>query len=83
MKRKLLIVALLMSFTLCFNRLNSQNLLPYQNTKLSFEERAADLVSRMTLEEKISQMQYQAPAIKHLGIPEYNWWSECLHGIVG
>ncbi len=54
---------------------------PYKDTKLSFEERAADLVSRMTIEEKISQMVYEAPAIERLGIPEYNWWNECLHGV--
>ncbi len=40
-----------------------------------------DLVSRMTLEEKISQMVHEAPAIRRLGIPAYNWWNECLHGV--
>ena len=55
--------------------------LPYLNTRLSFEERAADLVSRMTLEEKVSQMLHESPAIERLGIPEYNWWNECLHGV--
>src|SRR5690606_28729042 len=40
-----------------------------------------DLVSRMTLEEKVSQMGYGAPAIERLGIPAYNWWNECLHGV--
>lgn len=59
----------------------SQTVLPYQDTSLSFEERAADLVSRMTLEEKVSQMVHDAPAIEHLGIPEYDWWNECLHGV--
>ncbi|MCI1965778.1 MAG: glycoside hydrolase family 3 C-terminal domain-containing protein [Oscillospiraceae bacterium] len=58
------------------------NALPdYQNVQLSFEKRAHDLVARMTLEEKISQMQYEAPAIERLGIPSYNWWSEALHGV--
>ncbi len=47
----------------------------------SFEARARDLVSRMTLEEKVSQMQDVAPAIPRLGIPEYNWWNEALHGV--
>jgi beta-glucosidase len=55
--------------------------LPYLNPELQFEERVTDLVSRMTLEEKISQMMNQAPAIERLGIPEYNWWSEGLHGV--
>lgn len=53
----------------------------YQNEQFSFEERAHDLVSRMTLEEKISQMQHEAPAVERLGIPSYNWWSEALHGV--
>lgn len=53
----------------------------YLDTKLSFEERAADLVSRMTLEEKVSQMLHEAPAIERLGVTEYNWWNECLHGV--
>ena len=47
----------------------------------SFKERAKELVSRMTLAEKISQMRYDAPAIERLGIPAYNWWNECLHGV--
>ncbi len=48
---------------------------------MTFEERAKELVSKMTLAEKISQMKYDAPAIERLGIPEYNWWNECLHGV--
>src|SRR5262245_52008107 len=47
----------------------------------SFEERAADLVSRMTLEEKISQLQNNAPGIPRLDIPPYEWWNEALHGV--
>jgi beta-glucosidase len=43
--------------------------------------RVADLISRMTLSEKVSQMLHGAPAIEHLGIPAYNWWNECLHGV--
>ncbi len=53
----------------------------YLDTNLTFRQRAADLVSMMTLEEKISQMQNAAAAIPRLGIPAYNWWSECLHGV--
>jgi len=53
----------------------------YQNPDLPFERRAADLVSRMTLEEKVSQMQDVAPPIDRLGIPRYNWWNEALHGV--
>ncbi|MBN2744764.1 MAG: glycoside hydrolase family 3 C-terminal domain-containing protein [Marinilabiliaceae bacterium] len=53
----------------------------YQDTTLPFEERARALVAAMTLEEKVSQMVYESPAIDRLGIPEYNWWNECLHGV--
>ncbi len=56
-------------------------LLPYQDESLSFEERTADLVSRMTLEEKVSQLGYTAPAIPRLGVNAYNYWRECLHGV--
>src|SRR5512137_1869314 len=45
------------------------------------EERVDDLISRMTLEEKISQMVFDAPPIERLGIHAYNWWNECLHGV--
>jgi len=47
----------------------------------AFESRAHELVSQMTLEEKISQMMHDAPAIERLDIPAYNWWNECLHGV--
>ncbi|MGM9937306.1 MAG: beta-glucosidase, partial [Candidatus Ornithomonoglobus sp.] len=60
---------------------NPDGLLPYQDESLSFEERAADLVSRMTLEEKVAQLGYTAPAIPRLGVKEYNYWRECLHGV--
>src|SRR5688572_14195995 len=54
--------------------------LPYRNTKLSFEVRAKDLISRLTLEEKASLLFGQSPAVRHLGIKKFNWWSEALHG---
>jgi beta-glucosidase len=54
---------------------------PWQDQRLSFERRVDDLVSRMTLEEKVSQMKDVAPAIPRLGIPDYNWWNEGLHGV--
>lgn len=53
----------------------------YLDTARSFEERAADLVSRMTLEEKAAQMQNTAPAIERLGVPAHDWWNEALHGV--
>jgi len=56
-------------------------LLPYMDPLLPFGERVDDLVSRMTLEEKSGQLIYNAPAIPRLGVPEYNWWNEALHGV--
>lgn len=55
---------------------------PYMNPKLSPEERAADLVHRMTLQEKASQLVNQARAIPRLNVPTYDWWSEALHGVI-
>jgi len=54
----------------------------FQNTALPPETRAADLVGRMTLEEKASQMVNQSRAIPRLGVPAYDWWNEALHGVV-
>lgn len=53
----------------------------YLDTSLDFRTRARNLVQQMTLEEKISQLGSAAPAIPRLGILEYNWWNECLHGV--
>jgi len=62
--------------------LNGQEMTyPFQDDKLDPEERVNDLVKRMTLEEKVTQMQDVAPSIDRLGIPQYNWWNECLHGV--
>ena len=54
---------------------------PYKNPELSPSERAWDLLKRMTLEEKVSQMKNGSPAIERLGIPAYDWWNEALHGV--
>jgi beta-glucosidase len=53
----------------------------FLNPDLPLAERVDDLVGRMTLEEKVSQMLDIAPAIPRLGVPEYNWWNEALHGV--
>ena len=53
----------------------------YRDLDKPFEERAADLVSRMTLEEKVAQLGNNAPAIPRLGVPAYEWWNEALHGV--
>lgn len=59
----------------------SQNNPLYKDLNLPIDQRVEDLLSRMTLEEKVSQMVYNSPAIERLGIPEYNWWNEALHGV--
>ncbi len=80
MKKTLLLLSI--SIFICINNTSkAQDTASYLNTSLSFEERAANLVSKMTLEEKILQMQNDAPAIPRLNIIHYNWWSEGLHGV--
>jgi beta-glucosidase len=59
----------------------SSQLPAYLNTSLTAEERAADLVQRMTVEEKVTQLVNQARAIPRLKVPAYDWWSESLHGV--
>src|ERR1700732_3667367 len=51
------------------------------NTALPIEQRVNDLIGRMTLDEKVSQMRDHAPAIPRLGVPKYDWWNEGLHGV--
>src|SRR6266404_1033300 len=53
----------------------------YLDPNVAVEKRVEDLIGRMTLEEKISQMLDVAPAIERLNIPAYNWWNEGLHGV--
>ena len=54
---------------------------PFQDPDRPLEERVDDLVGRMTLDEKVKQTLYNAPAIERLGVPAYNWWNEALHGV--
>ena len=56
--------------------------LPYMNPQLAPEQRATDLVRRMTLAEKASEMQNNSAAVPRLNIPAYQWWSEALHGVI-
>ena len=77
--KKIFLPMLLMLFS---NILWSQNEnFDFLDTDLPFEERVDILVSQMTLEEKTSQLLFNAPSIDRLNIPEYNWWNECLHGV--
>jgi beta-glucosidase-like glycosyl hydrolase len=59
----------------------AQEAAPDKNSQLPFETRLDDLLSRITLEGKVSQTMNDSPAIDRLGIPQYNWWNECLHGV--
>ena len=63
--------------------LSAQNARPpaYLNTALPPQQRAEDLVHRMTVEEKVSQLVNQSRAIPRLNVPDYDWWSEALHGV--
>jgi beta-glucosidase len=54
---------------------------PFMNPDLPVDDRVEDLVSRLSVEEKASQMLHESPAIERLGIPAYNWWNECIHGV--
>ncbi|WP_073346760.1 xylan 1,4-beta-xylosidase [Bacteroides congonensis] len=78
MNTKLKFTLGLCSFCLLFSCTQK---LPYQDTSLSAEQRAEDLLPRLTLEEKVSLMQNSSPAIPRLGIKEYDWWNEALHGV--
>jgi beta-glucosidase len=55
----------------------------YLDVRVPIQERVADLVSRMTVKEKISQLRFDAPAIRRLGVPKYNYWNEAIHGVAG
>ncbi len=79
MKHKFFLILALASLC-CFGVAGAEKTLPYQNPNLSAEVRARDLLSRLTLEQKVSLMMNDSRAIPELGIQEYNWWSEALHG---
>ncbi|HEX4425619.1 MAG TPA: glycoside hydrolase family 3 N-terminal domain-containing protein, partial [Terriglobales bacterium] len=81
MNRKMIAFLLMLTTSAIFSIAQEDSAPAYKNTKLSFEERARDMVQRMTLEEKISQLGHTADAVERLGIPEYNWWNEGLHGV--
>jgi beta-glucosidase len=83
LSRKRLFPVLITCIALIASAATAQDVanLPYMNTSLPPEQRAADLVHRMTLEEKASQLVNQSRAIPRLKVPAYDWWSEALHGV--
>ena len=76
MKLQAIIIAALVSLSA-----SAQTMLPYQNPELTPEQRADDLLSRLTVEEKAKLMIDNSEAIPRLGIPQFQWWNEALHGI--
>lgn len=73
--------SILISFMFFYAMNSYSQTVAYLNTSLSTDARVKDLVSRLTLQEKVDQMMYTAPAIPRLNIPAYNWWNEALHGV--
>lgn len=77
---KVYILALIFLITTTLSA-KSQYAAAYLDPIVPVETRIDDLISKLTLEEKVSQMLFNSPAIPRLDIPEYNWWNECLHGV--
>lgn len=82
MEYQIRFIALLFLVTIInVNTFSQHKSFSFQNTSLPLDQRVDDLISQMTLEEKVGQLRYDAPAIERLGVPQYNWWNECLHGV--
>ena len=82
MKTNLTTKLFLISVLFSVIKFNAQQIdFSFQNNNLSIEQRAEVLVSQMTIEEKIAQLQNGAPAIERLKVPDYDWWNEALHGV--
>src|SRR5471030_3187267 len=79
-KLSLLLLVIFLAPTLALVKKNKYQY-KFQDPSLSVEDMVNDLVSKMTLDEKVNQMLNRAPAIDRLGIPAYNWWNEALHGV--
>ena len=78
MKKTIITIA---SVFLMFASAFAQEVLPFRNHELSREERIDDLISRLTLQEKVNMMMHGSKGVERLGIPDYNWWNEALHGV--
>jgi len=79
--RKIYLLHFVVILSFIVSSVYAQGQFPYQNSDLPVTERVDDLLSRMTIQEKTGQLLYQSPSIPRLGVPEYNWWNECLHGV--
>ena len=74
-------IPLLLMLLACLAACNAPKEVSYLDKSLPAEVRAADLLSKLTLEEKVALVKFDSPAIPRLGIPAYNWWNEALHGV--
>lgn len=74
-------IFLALSLWVSWQNAPAQETYPFRDINLPIEERVEDLVSRLTLSEKVQMMKHQSPAIERLGVPAYNWWNEALHGV--
>lgn len=81
MNKKTSAIGLLIAICISFSLPAQQYEYPFLNPNLPIEERINDIISRLTLDEKVQLMKHAAPAIPRLGIPAYNWWNEALHGV--
>jgi beta-glucosidase len=63
------------------NAMNNPVILPFRNVDLNIDDRASDLLGRLTIDEKLSMLNHEWDGIDRLGIPSYNWSNECLHGV--
>src|SRR5689334_11068877 len=81
MKTKTVAFVVTLLCAICLTSSAQQAAEPYKDPKLPIEQRVNDLISRMTPEEKASQLVHVADAIPRLGVPAYNWWNEGLHGV--
>lgn len=79
--RQICILSMICLFFGCQEQVQFKYDFPFQNPQLTNDQRIEDLISRLSIDEKASLLLYNSPAIVRLGIPEYNWWNECLHGI--
>ena len=81
MKRFAPALLICFSFTCSISLTQVQPTSIYKDPKAPMDARVDDLISRMTLEEKVSQLTSDSPAIDRLAVPAYNWWNEALHGV--
>ena len=79
--KKFILLVFVLAFVFLACNLNDKYKYKFQNPDLTIDQRVDDLVLHLSLDQKISQLMSQSPAIDSFGIPQYNWWSEGLHGI--